>query len=98
MQKAMSATIRGWKKSSAKIVSLVVVGLTVTMLIFDPHAPALTYKGKLRASTGLSLLHGLNQLASRAEEITLRESKCPLYRSVNKIFLTPFNSYQNCPR
>ncbi|GHJ87725.1 hypothetical protein NliqN6_4127 [Naganishia liquefaciens] len=31
----------------------------------------LTYKGKLRASTGLSLLHGLNQLASRAEEITL---------------------------
>lgn len=34
---------------------------------------ALTYKGKLRASTGLSLLHGLNQLAKRAEEITLRK-------------------------
>ncbi|KAJ9100231.1 hypothetical protein QFC20_005508 [Naganishia adeliensis] len=31
----------------------------------------LTYQGKLRASTGLSLLHGLNQLAKRAEEITL---------------------------
>ncbi|KAJ9125851.1 hypothetical protein QFC24_002635 [Naganishia onofrii] len=31
----------------------------------------LTYKGKLRASTGLSLLHGLNHLSKRAEEITL---------------------------
>ena len=42
---------------------------------------ALTYKGKLRASTGLSLLHGLNQLASRAEEIKLRKSQALHYRS-----------------
>ena len=50
------------------------------MLICD-FTSALTYKGKLRASTGLSLLHGLNQLASRAEEIKLRKSQALHYSS-----------------
>jgi hypothetical protein len=35
---------------------------------------ALTYHGKLRASTGLSLLHGFTELQKKADLIKLRES------------------------
>ena len=34
---------------------------------------ALTYHGKLRASTGLSLLQGFTELGKKAEQINLRE-------------------------